>query len=447
MSEQAGTHSVPLSGEGPERTPELETPRSAAVPFEPITTAPQARPGRGWRPWAIVGVAIAVPAGVAAALVLSLGGGDSPAEAPAAPAAAPAATAVVERPATATTAPAVATPPAAAPTPAAASTAPARPSADRAAAAAAPAAPSTTQANASETAAATTVAALATPEERLMAWAEMVTVTIVDGDSVWGLALEYDTTVEAIALVNSLADPTALSVGDTLSIPVGFAEALTPAEAPVAEQAASAEQGAAPAITQFETAPPADTALADWPNLVEWTIEPGDYLQALAITFDTTPEAIMALNGMDDPDVLYVGTTISIPVGFNGAVEAEAATPGEESAAAGAEPTTMQAAATTTGTEEAAPQVPVQQEATTTAGEATTTQATATTTAGEETTVPVQQEATTTAGEATDELQAAAPAAEDDSLQSADSGSAADSDDYLEGAAADTGADGDYLEG
>jgi LysM repeat protein len=43
--------------------------------------------------------------------------------------------------------------------------------------------------------------------------------TVQPGDAVWTLALEWDTTVEAIALANGLSDPSLIRVGDTLLIP------------------------------------------------------------------------------------------------------------------------------------------------------------------------------------------------------------------------------------
>ena len=322
MSEQMGTHSVPLGG-GDERPPELEAPRTAAAPFEPVGVAQsEEKRGRGWRPWAIIGVAIAVPAVVAAVLVTTLGGGsDSPAAVEPTVSSATTTTAVVE-PATARPAP-----PAAAATP----TTTERPSAttsgtataapDRAAASGAGASESTAS-GASETVTSVVTAELATPEERLGAWGEMVDVTLVEGDSLWALALEYETTVEAIAMLNAITDPSELSVGQMLTIPVGFAESLTPVEEAAAATTVEAGSGTEQAATtSFTTTPPADTALADWPNVVQWTIEPGDSLSGLATTFDTTPEAIMALNGIADANVVYAGTTISIPVGYGGSVE------------------------------------------------------------------------------------------------------------------------------
>ncbi len=362
MSEQAGTHSVPLGGgaaEGPERPPELAT-HSAAVPFE--TSGYSERSRRGWKPWAIVGVAIAVPAAVAAALVVTLGGGGDATPAQQAAPTVPAPTPIVEQ---------VATPPSVAAPQRATPVAPARPAATAAAATAQPAtsaaaapdrassAAETTTQTASTAVAATATTELATPEERLGAWPEMVQVTIVEGDSLWALANEYETTVEAISMLNAIADPSELAVGDTVTIPVGFAETLTPAEAVVVEESsASGGEAAEAAATQFAVTPPADTPLSEWPNTVEWTLQLGDSLSSLAITFETTPEAIMTLNAIEDANLVFAGSTIVIPVGYSGAAgEGESATEPEtttQSAVTTTESTattTTQAAATSDGSE------------------------------------------------------------------------------------------------
>ena len=313
MSEQAGTHSVPLGGalpgaEASDYRTDLSSPRSAAAPFEPIDQ--DERPNRGWRPWAIVGVAIAIPAILATALVLTLGGGDDPAVP-----VAPAATTTVTS-SSAVTAP-TATPQTAERTSIAAATATTEQpvAAATATAGAATEAPDTTVSQAA-------VADLPTAQERLAAWPEIIEVTVLDGDSTWNLALQYQTTVEAIAAVNLLGDPTALSVGQTLRIPVGFAESLEPV-ALTTETVTVADNSGAAIVTAG--APPADTPLFEWPNVVAWTIEPGDSLSTLATTFDTSVEAIMVLNAITNPNLLIAGETISIPVGFSAAVAAPVA--------------------------------------------------------------------------------------------------------------------------
>ena len=144
-------------------------------------------------------MAIAIPAILATALVLTLGGGDDPAVpvAPAATTTVVSSTAVVAPSVTAEPAP----PPAARTSTAAATATTEEPvAAATASAGAVTETPDTTVSQAA-------VADLPTAQERLAAWPEMIEVTVIDGDSTWGLALQYQTTVEAIAAVNLLSDP------------------------------------------------------------------------------------------------------------------------------------------------------------------------------------------------------------------------------------------------
>ena len=184
---------------------------------------------------------------------------------------------------------------------------------------------------------------------------------MLDGDSTWNLALQYQTTVEAIAAVNLLGDPTALSIGQTLRIPVGFAESLEPVALTTETVTVADNSGA---VIATAGAPPADTPLFEWPNVVAWTIEPGDSLSTLATTFDTSVEAIMVLNAITNPNLLIAGETISIPVGFSAAVSAPVAVNTTTAATTETEPITPVATETEPTTTVAAETVTTSTEAT-----------------------------------------------------------------------------------
>ena len=152
------------------------------------------------------------------------------------------------------------------------------------------------------------------------------------------------------------------------------------------------DSGAAIATVE---APPADTPLFKWPNVVAWTIEPGDSLSTLATTFETSIEAIMVLNGITNPNLLIAGATISIPVGFSAAVAAPVAVNTTTTVAPETETTT----ATTVAPET---------ETTTTTSVATGTETTTTTSVATETVTPSTE---ATLPPADDELQPDPPAA------------------------------------
>ena len=48
---------------------------------------------------------------------------------------------------------------------------------------------------------------------------------------------------------------------------------------------------------------------------IEYTIRPGDTLHAIALYYGSTPNAIVAANGLPSPDVIWIGQSLTIPVG------------------------------------------------------------------------------------------------------------------------------------
>lgn len=105
--------------------------------------------------------------------------------------------------------------------------------------------------------------------------------TIRSGDTLFNLAMKYNTTVEAIMAINPGINPNNLQIGQIICIP-----------------------GAA---TPPPTRCPAGT--------FSYTIRSGDTLYQLAITYNTTVEAIMAVNPGINPNNLQIGQVICIPRG------------------------------------------------------------------------------------------------------------------------------------
>ncbi|NLY46728.1 MAG: LysM peptidoglycan-binding domain-containing protein, partial [Tissierella sp.] len=104
--------------------------------------------------------------------------------------------------------------------------------------------------------------------------------TIKQGDTLWNLARTYNTTVEAIMAINPGIDPNNLQIGQVICIPRG--------------------------VTPPPTCPV---------NSFAYTIKQGDTLWNLARTYNTTVEAIMAINPGIDPNNLQIGQVICIPRG------------------------------------------------------------------------------------------------------------------------------------
>ena len=117
----------------------------------------------------------------------------------------------------------------------------------------------------------TTVAAADVPES----------VTVEKGDSLSKIAKRYDTTVDALVRINGLCDANQIFVGQVVVL-----------EDPEAGADADA------AGDRVETA------------IV--TVQPGDSLSKIAKRHDTTVEELMALNDIDDPNLLFVGQELLV---------------------------------------------------------------------------------------------------------------------------------------
>ncbi len=98
------------------------------------------------------------------------------------------------------------------------------------------------------------------------------------GDTLWSIARRYGTTVEAIAQANGIINPNYIWVGQVLCIP-----------------------GGAPPPTPY---PPA-----------VYIVQPGDTLWSIARRYGTTVEAIAWANGIINPNYIYVGQRLVIPGG------------------------------------------------------------------------------------------------------------------------------------
>lgn len=96
--------------------------------------------------------------------------------------------------------------------------------------------------------------------------------TIREGDTLFGLAIRFGTTVAELAALNGISEDAILSVGQTLQVPGGAA---TP------------------------------------PNV--HVVQAGENLFRIALRYGTTWQALAQLNGITDPTMIYVGQKLTLP--------------------------------------------------------------------------------------------------------------------------------------
>lgn len=104
------------------------------------------------------------------------------------------------------------------------------------------------------------------------------TYTVRAGDTLWGIAQTYGTTVAALAAANGITDPDLIYPGELLQIPGS-----------------------------------GDTQSGTGNTTGTYTVRAGDTLWGIAQTYGTTVAALAAANNLSDPSLIYPGEVLLIP--------------------------------------------------------------------------------------------------------------------------------------
>ena len=108
--------------------------------------------------------------------------------------------------------------------------------------------------------------------------------TVQAGDTLSSIAQKYGTTVHEIAVINSITNPNLIYVGQVLKIYPG-------------------NRSIKKRRKIFTTT---------------YIVQSGDTLTSIAIRFDTTVQAIVDLNDLENPNLIYVGEILKIPTDSRG---------------------------------------------------------------------------------------------------------------------------------
>ncbi len=146
--------------------------------------------------------------------------------------------------------------------------------------------------------------------------------TVVAGDTLFSIARRFGVSVTELAAANNIVNPNLIYVGQTLSV-----DGSAPVETP-------AEETPTPAPTEDAT-PESD---ADAGDSGTYTIVRGDTLFSIAIANGTTVVALSEANNITNPNLIFVGQTLTIP-GGGGDAASSAATPEPATEAPSDDPT------------------------------------------------------------------------------------------------------------
>ncbi len=124
---------------------------------------------------------------------------------------------------------------------------------------------------------------------------------VSSGDTLFSIALRYNSSVEAIAGANGIGYPYFIQVGQTLTIPA-YDDYVTAPPAHVYEQ---------PTYQEYSTQP--DNYVVTPGDTGTHTVAPGETLYSIAQYYGTTSEAVATANGLYNPNQIYVGQVLYLP--------------------------------------------------------------------------------------------------------------------------------------
>jgi LysM repeat protein len=129
------------------------------------------------------------------------------------------------------------------------------------------------------------------------------TYVVQRGDNLFRIALRFNTTVLALAQANGIVNPSLIFAGQRLRIP-GTAQPASPTPPPP------------PTLVPGTPATPTATPVST--GTITYVVQPGDYLARIAVRNNTTVARLVALNNIANPNLIYPGQRLLVPVGGAG---------------------------------------------------------------------------------------------------------------------------------
>ena len=117
--------------------------------------------------------------------------------------------------------------------------------------------------------------------------------TVQSGDTLSGIAVEYNTTTATLTGLNNLSNPNLIYVGQRLLVK-------------------SASTSAASSATSTATSTASATSTSSTTSATTYTVKSGDTLSSIASSHNTTTAALTSLNSLANPNLIYVGQVLKL---------------------------------------------------------------------------------------------------------------------------------------
>jgi LysM repeat protein len=153
------------------------------------------------------------------------------------------------------------------------------------------------------------------------------TYVVQPGDNLYRISLKFGVTMDELARANGIVNPNIVFVGQRLIIPPGailptatVVPSAIPSAAPVettappgTEAATTTETPAAELPATATTQPTSEPTVAPVTVPATYTVQPGDNLYRIALKFNTTAFILQQLNGLPNPNIVFVGQVLKLP--------------------------------------------------------------------------------------------------------------------------------------
>lgn len=167
--------------------------------------------------------------------------------------------------------------------------------------------------------------------------------SVSDGDTLWGIASQYGTSVAAIVSANDLANPDLIRIGQSLVIPDSSRQSAPTVAAPSTTHIVSAGETLSGIAASYGTTvavlaelnrlanpgliligqrlsvpggsatPTSSSSSGSTTSTKRHTVTAGQTLSGIAARYGTTTAALAALNDLSDPGFIRIGQVLEVP--------------------------------------------------------------------------------------------------------------------------------------